>query len=108
MEISIGKIFYRTICKISTHLLCNFDVGSDLEIIKVVGIGGFDGGFREPNSLEGLFREIFLIHTFPMFSNTSFNPPNWSVAVEAYAYVLFALLSLFTFNRSFLFGCCFR
>ena len=95
------KFFIARFARLGPIYFATLMLAVILEIIKVVGIGGFDGGFREPNSLDGLFREFFLIHTFPMFSNTSFNPPNWSVAVEAYAYVLFALLSIFTFKRSF-------
>ena len=48
-----------------------------------------------PNSIEGLLHEIFLIHVLWWVPNTSYNPPNWSVAVEIYAYLIFALACFF-------------
>lgn len=70
-------------------------VGVLLELIKLSGVLGHDGGFKAPNSIEGLLHEMFLIHVLWWVPNTSYNPPNWSVAVEMYAYLIFALGSFF-------------
>ena len=66
-----------------------------LELIKLSGLLGHEGGFKDPNSLAGLLHETFLVHVFWWLPNSSFNPPNWSVAVEMYAYLLFVLAAIF-------------
>lgn len=70
-------------------------VGVGLEFVKLSGFFGHDGGFKPPNSVEGLLHEVFLVHVLWWVPNTSYNPPNWSVAVEIYAYFIFALGCLF-------------
>ena len=96
------KFFIARIARLAPLYFGTLAFAVVLEFIKLTGIGGFDGGFKQPNSLDGLLREFFLIHAFPMFTNTSFNPPNWSIAVESYVYILFALLSFLSLKRSFI------
>lgn len=54
--------------------------------------------FTGSNDAYALLREILMIHSLPFFENTSFNPPNWSISSEFFAYFFYASLMLLSFR----------
>ncbi len=57
--------------------------------------------FSGSNDIFSLLREITMIHAFPFFDNTSFNPPNWSISSEFFAYFIFAALMGLSIKKRF-------
>lgn len=54
--------------------------------------------FEGSNDLYALLREILMLHSLPFFENTSFNPPNWSISSEFFAYFFYASLMMLSFK----------
>jgi len=59
--------------------------------------------FSGSNDFYSLLREVLLIQSLPIFSNTSFDPPNWSISSEAFAYLVMSLFLLISPARRLVF-----
>lgn len=69
-----------------------------LEIIKsyIVHHGEYGGSlvtepFSEGSSVEALFTNILLIQAFHIHNYPTWNTPSWSIGVEFYTYIIFAI-----------------
>lgn len=58
--------------------------------------------FQGSNNVYALLREIMMIHALPFFNNSSFNPPNWSISAEFFAYFFFAAIMTASFKQRFI------
>lgn len=88
----IAPIFYLTLF-----------IGIVLEVMKFVFPDiASSGPFEGQNTLSSLLLEITAIHALPFVTNTSFNPPNWSISAEMFAYLLFAALMKVAYPRRIL------
>lgn len=54
------------------------------------------GGYWEPNSIAS---HIFLLHSFPLNKDLTWNIPSWSISAEWWSYILFPFLS-FTLSKN--------
>lgn len=52
--------------------------------------------FTGDHSLDGLAASLLLVHSLGMYDDVVWNPPSWSISVEFYTYLAFALLVLAT------------
>lgn len=50
--------------------------------------------FVGDHSLGGLAASLLLVHSMGLYDDVVWNPPSWSISVEFYAYLLFALVVL--------------
>lgn len=50
-------------------------------------------------SPETLFANIFFLHSIGLFKNISWNYPSWSISVEFFTYIIFALFCIFVKHR---------
>jgi peptidoglycan/LPS O-acetylase OafA/YrhL len=67
-----------------------------LELVKLLLIDKGQFEHRTPpfsggNSLASLFASLFLAQSLGLFSSVTWNAPSWSISVEFYTYVLFAV-----------------
>ena len=51
------------------------------------------------NNLSSFLSHLFLIHSLGLFPDVTWNGPSWSISVEFYAYLLFAVLLAVTRSR---------
>lgn len=60
--------------------------------------GGISGELINPftgdHSLDSLAASLLLVHSLGLYDDVVWNPPSWSISVEFYAYLLFAVLIL--------------
>lgn len=72
-----------------------------VEVLKYISInvGGVDDLKVKPfstNNFQALIEQIFLLQSvLPNGHDTTYNPPAWSISVEYYTYLIFALVVLF-------------
>jgi len=59
--------------------------------------------FTGPRSLESLGANLLLIQSFNLLGMTSWNGPAWSISVEFYAYIVFAVVVMLAGMRTALF-----
>lgn len=60
--------------------------------------------FTGPRSFESLGANLFLIQSFNLLGMTSWNGPAWSISVEFYAYIVFAVVVILAGMRTALFA----
>lgn len=64
-------------------------------------VAGIAGGhpvnpFTGDHSLGGLVASLLLVHSLGLYDDVVWNPPSWSISVEFYAYLAFAILVMLT------------
>ena len=60
--------------------------------------------FTGPRSLESLGANLLLVQSFNLLGTTSWNGPAWSISVEFYAYIVFAVVVLLAGMHTALFA----
>ncbi|MGA7981022.1 MAG: acyltransferase [Chromatiaceae bacterium] len=70
-----------------------------LELVKLLLVDGAQLAAKSPpftggTSLESLFSSIFLAQSLGLHDAVTWNAPSWSISVEFYTYLLFALVVL--------------
>lgn len=70
-----------------------------LELIKLYmyarGIHAKNVPFEGAYGVDAIFTNIFLIQAFGLHSVATWNSPSWSIGVEFYTYILFAIVAVF-------------
>jgi peptidoglycan/LPS O-acetylase OafA/YrhL len=65
--------------------------------------GEIENKFSGPQSVQAMITNLFLVHALDVHKMLTWNPPSWSVSVEFYTYVIFAIVLLFPRSRIYLF-----
>lgn len=77
------------------------------EIIKYKCFGKIDVSANNApfanNNLPSFLSHLFLIHALGLFPDVTWNGPSWSISVEFYAYLLFAVLLAVARSRRMIF-----
>jgi len=59
-------------------------------------------GESERFALSSFFANVFLVDSFGLFSNPTWNMPSWSIAVEFWTYLMFSVFIFFSFFKNYL------
>jgi peptidoglycan/LPS O-acetylase OafA/YrhL len=84
------------------HLLTLFAaLAYELIKWKVFGTTEIDANKApfESNTVTAFIANLFLVHALGLFPDVTWNGPSWSISVEFYAYLSFAILVLLTRTR---------
>ena len=101
---SLRLFIVRRIGRIYPLHLAVFSAFVALELAKMLayslGAGFRLPPFEEPNGLTSVITSIFLLQSFGIHSDLTWNFPSWSISSEFYVYIVFGLLLALTSRTS--------
>lgn len=70
-----------------------------LFVLSLQGIQIGNEPFTQKHDPSGLILEILMAHALPIFADTSWNAPSWSISVEFFTYMVFGVVCLSVIKR---------
>ena len=89
MWLRTGRIYPLHFFMLMVFVLFEFSFGGLVSQYSPTGREAFTGA----NSIEKLIANIFLLQSINLFDDGSWNVPSWSISVEFYNYIIFAVIA---------------